>query len=165
LVVVHGLARSDNKSVLEKFCFPSLLVHAVWFASKLAVAAFVLTHNGKLITIVTVSNPAVAARLGPERPAYRRPPGFSAVCRLQSALGLRPRRALRAYCQAGPLLDVCFREDQSRARAGYAAENLATLRRLALNLLKREKTKKRGVKGKQLNTSWNHVYLLQLLGI
>ena len=37
--------------------------------------------------------------------------------------------------------DVCFGEDQNRARAGYAAENLATLRRLALNLLKREKTK------------------------
>jgi predicted transposase YbfD/YdcC len=63
------------------------------------------------------------------------------------------------------LMDVCFREDQSRARAGYAAENLATLRRLALNLLKREKTKKRGIKGKQLNASWNHAYLLQLLGI
>lgn len=63
------------------------------------------------------------------------------------------------------VLDVCFREDQSRARAGYAAENLATLRRLALNLLKREKTKKRGIKGKQLNASWNHAYLLQLLGI
>jgi predicted transposase YbfD/YdcC len=63
------------------------------------------------------------------------------------------------------VLDVCFREDQSRARAGYAAENLATLRRLALNLLNREKTKKRGVKGKQLNASWNHAYLLQLLGI
>ncbi len=63
------------------------------------------------------------------------------------------------------LLDVCFREDQSRARAGYAAENLATLRRLALNLLQREKTKKRGIKGKQLNASWNHAYLLQLLGI
>lgn len=43
------------------------------------------------------------------------------------------------------IMDVCFREDQSRARAGYAAENLATLRRLALNLLKREKTKKRGI--------------------
>ena len=63
------------------------------------------------------------------------------------------------------VLDVCFREDQSRARAGYAAENLATLRRLALNLLKREKTKKRGIKGKQLNASWNHAYLLRLLGI
>lgn len=63
------------------------------------------------------------------------------------------------------VLDVCFREDQSRARAGYAAENLATLRRLALNLLKREKTKKRGIKGKQLNASWNHAYLLRLLGV
>jgi predicted transposase YbfD/YdcC len=62
------------------------------------------------------------------------------------------------------IMDVCFREDQSRARAGYAAENLATLRRLALNLLKREKTKKRGIRGKQLNASWDHAYLLRLLG-
>ena len=63
------------------------------------------------------------------------------------------------------IMDVCFREDQSRARAGYAAENLATLRRLALNLLKREQTKKRGVRGKQLNAGWDHAYLLRLLGI
>jgi predicted transposase YbfD/YdcC len=63
------------------------------------------------------------------------------------------------------VMDVCFGEDQSRARAGYAAENLATLRRLALNLLKREKTKKRGIKGKQLNASWDHTYLLRLLGV
>ena len=63
------------------------------------------------------------------------------------------------------IMDVCFREDQSRARAGYAAENLATLRRLALNLLKREQTKKRGIRGKQLNAAWDHAYLLRLLGI
>lgn len=63
------------------------------------------------------------------------------------------------------VLDVQMREDQSRARTGYAAENLATLRRLALNLLKREQTKKRGIKGKQLNASWNHAYLLRLLGV
>jgi predicted transposase YbfD/YdcC len=63
------------------------------------------------------------------------------------------------------VMDVCFREDQSRARTGYAAENLATLRRLALNLLKRERTKKRGIRGKQLNASWNHAYLLKLLGL
>jgi predicted transposase YbfD/YdcC len=63
------------------------------------------------------------------------------------------------------VMDVCFREDQSRARAGYAAENLATLRRLALNLLRREKTKKRGIKGKQLNAGWDNAYLLKLLGI
>ena len=63
------------------------------------------------------------------------------------------------------VLDVQMNEDQSRARAGYAAENLATLRRLALNLLKREKTKKRGLKGKQLNAGWDHAYLLRLLGV
>ena len=63
------------------------------------------------------------------------------------------------------VMDVCFREDQSRARSGYAAENLATLRRLALNMLKREKTKKRGIRGKQLNAGWDNAYLLRLLGI
>jgi len=63
------------------------------------------------------------------------------------------------------VMDVCMGEDRSRARAGHAAENLATLRRLALNLLKREKTKKRGIRGKQLNASWDHAYLLKLLGV
>jgi predicted transposase YbfD/YdcC len=63
------------------------------------------------------------------------------------------------------VMDVCFNEDQSRAREGYAAENLATLRRLALNLLKREKTKKRGIRGKMLNAGWDHPYLLRLLGV
>lgn len=63
------------------------------------------------------------------------------------------------------VLDVQMGEDDSRARTGHAAENLATLRRLALNLLKREATKKRGIHGKQLNASWDHAYLLRLLGI
>ena len=63
------------------------------------------------------------------------------------------------------VLDVQMNEDRSRARAGYAAENLATLRRLALNLLRREKSKRRGIKGKQLNAGWDHACLLRLLGI
>ena len=63
------------------------------------------------------------------------------------------------------VMDVCFHEDQSRARTGHAAENLATLRRLALNMLKKETTKKRGIKGKQLNAGWDHSYLLKLLGV
>ena len=62
-------------------------------------------------------------------------------------------------------MDVSFGEDQSRARTGYAAENLATLRRLALNLLKRDMTKKRGIRGKQRIAGWDHGYLLHLLGI
>jgi predicted transposase YbfD/YdcC len=61
------------------------------------------------------------------------------------------------------VLDVQCGEDRSRARAGHAGANLATLRRLALNLLKQDRTKKRGLKGKQLNASWDHRYLLRLL--
>lgn len=61
------------------------------------------------------------------------------------------------------VLDVVMGEDGSRARSAHAAENLATLRRLAINLLNQEKTKKRGIKGKQLNASWDHLYLLKLL--
>ena len=63
------------------------------------------------------------------------------------------------------VLDVQLREDESRARTGNAPENLATLRRLALNLLKKDQTKKRGIKGKQLNAGWDHAYLLRLLSI
>ena len=63
------------------------------------------------------------------------------------------------------VLDVQFGEDQCRVRTGHADANLATLRRLALNLLKRETTKKRGIRGKQKNAGWNHQYLLRLLGI
>ncbi len=62
-------------------------------------------------------------------------------------------------------LDVSFGEDQSRKRAGYAAQNFSILNRIALNLLKQEKTSKRGIKGKRLNAGWNHEYLLKLLGI
>lgn len=62
-------------------------------------------------------------------------------------------------------LDVAFAEDQCRVRVGHAAENLAILRHLTLNLLKRDTTKKRGLKGKQKNAAWDHSYLLSLLAI
>lgn len=61
-------------------------------------------------------------------------------------------------------LDVCFAEDDCRIRIGYAAENMAILRHIALNVLKNDSTKKRGIKGKQKNASWDHSYLLYLLG-
>lgn len=61
------------------------------------------------------------------------------------------------------VLDVVFGEDQSRARTGHAVANLGLLRRLALNLLRRDKTCKRGAKGKQLNAALKPHYLLRLL--
>jgi len=61
------------------------------------------------------------------------------------------------------VLDVGFDEDQARHRKGHSAQNFSRLRRIALNLLNREKTKNRGVKGKRLNAAWDHDYLLKLL--
>ena len=61
------------------------------------------------------------------------------------------------------VLDVDFREDDSRIRQGYAAENMAILRRLALNLIKREPSFRRSVKGRRLAASWSAEYLLRVL--
>jgi len=63
------------------------------------------------------------------------------------------------------VLDVAFREDESRIRAGYAAENFGVVRQIALNLLKKEKSLKVGVANKRLNAAWKHDYLLKILGI
>ena len=63
------------------------------------------------------------------------------------------------------VLDVGFGEDLDRKRAGHAAQNFSVLNRIALNLLKQDKTFKRGIKGKRLKAAWNHPYLLKLLGI
>jgi predicted transposase YbfD/YdcC len=60
-------------------------------------------------------------------------------------------------------LDVAMNEDQCRVRKGHAAENFAVLRHMALNLLKKEKTKKHGIKSKSKFTGWDHQYLLKVL--
>ena len=62
------------------------------------------------------------------------------------------------------VLDMGFNEDQDRKRAGYAAQNFSVLNRIALNLLKQDKTSKRGVHGKRLKAGWDNDYLLHLLG-
>ena len=54
-------------------------------------------------------------------------------------------------------------EDDSRVRKGNAAQNLAVLRHIALNLLKQETTLERGIKAKRLRSGWDHDYLLKVL--
>ena len=61
------------------------------------------------------------------------------------------------------VLDIAFREDECRVRKDHAAENLAVLRHMALNLLKNEKTAKGGIHAKRLQAGWNNDYLLTIL--
>lgn len=61
------------------------------------------------------------------------------------------------------VLDIAFREDESRIRIGHAQENFALLRKISFNILKRETNLKIGMKGKRLNAAWDENYLLQLL--
>ena len=63
------------------------------------------------------------------------------------------------------VLDIAFREDESRARKDHCAENLNIVRHMTLNLLKQEKTCKRGIKTKRLKCGWDEPYLLKVLQI
>lgn len=61
------------------------------------------------------------------------------------------------------VLDVAFREDESRIRAGHAAQNMAGVRRLATSLLKNETSSTVGIKNKRLKAAWDEEYLLKVL--
>lgn len=62
-------------------------------------------------------------------------------------------------------LDISFAEDGSRVRIGAAPANLATLRHIALNLLKHEKSAKASIKTKRLKCAWDDDYLLKVLQV
>lgn len=61
------------------------------------------------------------------------------------------------------VLDVAFREDESRVRIDHAAHNFAVLRRLALHLLKQDTSVTIGIKAKRLKAGWDEDYLVHVL--
>jgi predicted transposase YbfD/YdcC len=61
------------------------------------------------------------------------------------------------------VLDIAFREDDSRLRRDHAPHNMALLRHIALNLLKRETSLKIGVKARRKRAGWDDTYLLKVL--
>lgn len=62
-------------------------------------------------------------------------------------------------------LDVAFSEDASRKRIGNAAQNFSILKKIALNLLKKDTTAKVGVKSRRLKAAWSNSYLLKILNL
>jgi predicted transposase YbfD/YdcC len=61
------------------------------------------------------------------------------------------------------VLDLAFREDDSRVRKGNGPQNFAVLRHIALNLLRREDTAKISIRAKRKRAGWDNDYLLKVL--
>jgi predicted transposase YbfD/YdcC len=61
------------------------------------------------------------------------------------------------------VLDIAFREDESRIRKDHAPQNMVVLRHLALNLLKRDTSVKVGIAAKRKMAGWDNHYLLHVL--
>jgi hypothetical protein len=62
------------------------------------------------------------------------------------------------------LLDVEFKDDLSRYRAGHGAKNMAVVRRFALDLVRSTKTKD-SIKTRRKRAGWNPDFLLRVLQI
>lgn len=83
---------------------------------------------------------------------------------------ISPKRLLhvsRSHCgienQLHWVLDVHFAEDGNRARKDNAPENLAILRRLALNIL-RSHPDRASIRRKIKRSGWDDAFLLSMLG-
>ena len=62
-------------------------------------------------------------------------------------------------------LDVQFNDDQSRVRSGYAANNLAVVRHIVMNLLRLDSTRKASLKSKRMLAATLDDYRAVLLGL
>ncbi len=61
------------------------------------------------------------------------------------------------------VLDVTFREDDSRVRDRTAARNLALLRKIALNLVARDRRGPASRRGRRKMAAWNDDYMLRII--
>ncbi len=61
------------------------------------------------------------------------------------------------------VLDIGFREDESRIRLGNAAENINVIRHIGLNLLKQEKSCRMGVASKRKKCNYDEDYFCKIL--
>ena len=62
-------------------------------------------------------------------------------------------------------LDVTFKEDACRTRAGHAAENFNVIRKITMNLLRQDTSMKRSIPKKRLYAALHDQYLADVLGL
>ena len=81
----------------------------------------------------------------------------------------RIAKAIRAHWtienQLHWVLDVVFHEDDSRMRSGDAAQNIAVIRHMSLNMLRQETSYKKSVRQKRLRAGWDDMYMLKVLQV
>lgn len=84
-----------------------------------------------------------------------------------SASAQRFLRRIRAHWQVENglhwVLDIAFREDESRIRKDHAPQNMAVLRHMATNLLKQDTSVKVGIAAKRKMAGWDNDYLFHVL--
>jgi predicted transposase YbfD/YdcC len=62
------------------------------------------------------------------------------------------------------VLDVVFREDESRIRRDHGGQNMAVLRHLALNLLRKAEAKRLSLRMKRKRAGWDDAFLAEVVG-
>lgn len=77
--------------------------------------------------------------------------------------GQRIRRHWSIENELHWVLDMGFREDEARHRAGNLAQNFTTLRHFALNLVKHAPDRRLGVANTRKQAGWDHNFLLRVL--
>ena len=77
-------------------------------------------------------------------------------------MGGKDNNFYRIWYFKNEILDMTFREDQQRKRANHAAANFAIVRKITLNILKKDKGKE-SLNSKRLKAAWNKEFLIKII--